>query len=184
MPTQSMQQIIVRNAGRHDAPTLAAFNRDMALETENMTLTPKVILDGVTAVLENPAHGFYVVAEARGAEYHAKVAKVVGSLLVTTEWSDWRNGAFWWIQSVYVTREWRRRGVYRLLYDHLKRLAARDKDVCGFRLYVERENRIAQTTYADLGMVETRYKIFEQILSRADSESNNLESGNPESSEP
>ncbi len=145
----------IRNATRDDARALAGFNRNMALETENLALIPAVILGGVEAVLANPARGFYVVAEARG--------ELVASLMVTTEWSDWRNGVFWWIQSVYVARDWRRRGLYRSLYAHVKHLAEEDKNVCGFRLYVERENQVAQKTYAALGMAETRYKVFEQL---------------------
>lgn len=144
----------VRNATIEDAPTLADFNRNIAMETENLTLIPEVILRGVKAVLENPARGFYVVAEVRG--------ELAASLMVTTEWSDWRDGEFWWIQSVYVVRQWRRRGLYRRLYAHVKQLAEQDEKVCGFRLYVERENHVAQQTYAALGMVETRYKVFEQ----------------------
>lgn len=146
---------IIRNATIDDAPALAEFNRSMAMETENLSLIPAVILSGVNAVFENPARGFYLVAEARGG--------LVASLMATTEWSDWRNGEFWWIQSVYVAREWRRRGLYRSLYRHIQQLAEGDPAVCGFRLYVERDNQIAQKTYLALGMRETRYKVFEQL---------------------
>lgn len=151
---QSADRPSVRIATADDAQTLADFNRAMARETEARALPPAVILAGVNAVLADPRHGFYVVAEVR--------QQLVASLLVTTEWSDWRNGQFWWIQSVYVVREWRRRGLYRALYAHVKRLATSAR-VCGFRLYVERENHIAQKTYAALGMSETRYKIYEEI---------------------
>ncbi len=151
------QETTIRNATLADADTLAAFNRNIAMETENLALIPAVVLSGVKAVFENPARGFYVVAEARG--------ELVASLLVTREWSDWRNGELWWIQSVYVTREWRRRGLYRLLYNHVKQRAEQAENVCGFRLYVERENHIAQKTYATLGMRETEYKVFEQLVS-------------------
>ena len=148
-------QIIVRNATIDDAEALARFNRNMAMETENLSLIPAVILSGVKAVFDNPARGFYVVAELQN--------KIVASLLVTTEWSDWRNGELWWIQSVYVVREWRRQGLYRLLYQHVKQLADLDQNVCGFRLYVEHENKIAQHTYSELGMIETPYKMFEEL---------------------
>ncbi len=154
-------QITVRCATIEDAHILADFNRNMAWETENLELSPTVILSGVKAVFEKPARGFYVVAEVRG--------ELVASLMITTEWSDWRDGELWWIQSVYVIREWRRRGLYRLLYAHIKQLAAQDKRVRGFRLYVERDNHVAQKTYAALGMVETHYKVFEQLLSARDS---------------
>jgi ribosomal protein S18 acetylase RimI-like enzyme len=98
---------------------------------------------------------FYVVAEDDGG--------LVGSLMVTKEWSDWRNGSFWWIQSVYVRPEVRRRGVYRSLYRHVQNLAAADPGVCGFRLYVDRENVVAQGTYGALGMKATRYLVFEEL---------------------
>lgn len=153
MPTD---QATVRSATIDDAPALAEFNRNIALETENLSLIPAVVLSGVKAVFETPASGFYVVAEAR--------ENLVASLMVTTEWSDWRDGEFWWIQSVYVARPWRRRGLYRLLYKHVKQLAAQDQNVCGFRLYVEGENRVAQQTYAALGMNETRYQVFEELV--------------------
>jgi ribosomal protein S18 acetylase RimI-like enzyme len=114
-----------------------------------------VIGAGVRSLLRQPQAGFYVVAQ------HEKL--VVGALMVTREWSDWRNGTFWWIQSVYVRPEFRRQGVYRRLYRHIQTMAAKDKRVCGFRLYVERENRRAQKTYRTLGMDRTRYLVFEEL---------------------
>jgi GNAT superfamily N-acetyltransferase len=89
--------------------------------------------------------------------------RIVGCLLVTHEWSDWRNGLFWWIQSVFIEAGWRRRGVYRRLYQHVKELAAADPTVCGFRLYVEKDNAVAQQTYAALGMAPTDYLIYEEL---------------------
>lgn len=145
----------VRQATRADAPILIEFNCAMALETERKELLPEVIGAGVRALLANPAAGFYVVAEAEG--------RTVGALLVTKEWSDWRNGTFWWIQSVYVRPERRRQGVYKALYRHVKEMAAKDPGVCGFRLYVERENTRAQSTYTSLGMQETSYRVFEEL---------------------
>ena len=145
----------VRLATRQDAPVLVEFNAAMALETEQKELLPDVIGAGVRSLLGNPASGFYVVAE--------KDDRVVGSLMITKEWSDWRNGTFWWIQSVYVRPELRRQGVYKLLYRHVQELAANDPAVCGFRLYVERENGRAQATYQALGMKETRYLVFEEL---------------------
>ena len=145
----------VRLATLHDAPALVEFNAAMALETEQKELLPDVIGAGVRSLLGNPASGFYVVAE--------KDDRVVGSLMITKEWSDWRNGTFWWIQSVYVRPELRRQGVYKLLYRHVQELAANDPAVCGFRLYVERENSPAQSTYRALGMKETRYLVFEEL---------------------
>ena len=145
----------VRQATAADAPVLVEFNRAMALETEGKELLPEVIGAGVRALLANPAAGFYVVAESEG--------RVVGALLITKEWSDWRNGTFWWIQSVYVRPELRRQGVYKSLYRHVQSMAANDPGVCGFRLYVERENTRAQATYLSLGMKETHYRVFEEL---------------------
>ena len=145
----------IRLATSGDAEVLIEFNCAMARETEGKQLLPEVIGAGVRALLANPASGFYLVAEAE--------SRVKASLLITKEWSDWRNGDFWWIQSVYVRPEVRRQGVYKRLYRHVQELAAKDPAVCGFRLYVERENSRAQTTYRALGMKETRYLVFEEL---------------------
>ena len=145
----------VRLATPQDAPVLVEFNAAMALETEHKELLADVIGAGVRSLLGNPAAGFYVVAEKNG--------ETVGALMITKEWSDWRNGTFWWIQSVYVRPDVRRQGVYKLLYRHVKELAANDPAVCGFRLYVERENARAQATYNALGMKKTGYLVFEEL---------------------
>jgi ribosomal protein S18 acetylase RimI-like enzyme len=147
--------VLVRRAQPGDADAIAAFNSAMALETEGRALVPERIGAGVRRLLSDPALGFYAVAEHGG--------RVVGCLMVTNEWSDWRNGLFWWIQSVYVVAEWRRRGVYRGLYDFVRDLAARDPAICGFRLYVEHDNAVAQQTYASLGMTPTGYLLFEEL---------------------
>jgi ribosomal protein S18 acetylase RimI-like enzyme len=149
------QSLLVRLATPADAAVLTEFNAAMARETERKELLPEVIGAGVRSLLSDPASGFYVVAE--------EDDRVVGSLLVTKEWSDWRNGSFWWIQSVYVHPQFRRRGIYKRLYRHVQELAAQDPKVCGFRLYVERENGHAQATYRSLGMTETRYLVFEEL---------------------
>jgi ribosomal protein S18 acetylase RimI-like enzyme len=145
----------IRVATPHDAGVLIEFNAAMALETEGKQLLPEVIGAGVRSLLQKESSGFYVVAEDSG--------RVAGSLLVTKEWSDWRNGEFWWLQSVYVRPEFRRQGVYKRLYRHIQEMAAKDPGVCGFRLYVERENARAQTTYRALGMKETRYLVYEEL---------------------
>jgi ribosomal protein S18 acetylase RimI-like enzyme len=150
-----MEHIKIRLATADDAQVLIDFNSAMALETEGKQLLPEVIGAGVRRLLEKPTSGFYVIAESG--------ARAVGALMITAEWSDWRNGNFWWIQSVYVRPEYRRQGLYRRLYQHVQELAARDPAVCGFRLYVERENRRAQATYRTLGMNETRYLVFEEL---------------------
>jgi ribosomal protein S18 acetylase RimI-like enzyme len=145
----------VRRAQAGDADTIAAYNAAMAFETEGRRLLPQVLGAGVRRLIAEPALGFYLVAQAAG--------EVVGCLMVTTEWSDWRNGRFWWIQSVYVPPAWRRRGVFRALYAEVGALAAREPDVCGLRLYVERHNTAAQATYLSLGMQRTDYDLYEQL---------------------
>ncbi len=145
----------IRRATRRDAAALIAFNSAMAHETEGKALMPQVIGAGVRHLLRHPGAGFYLVAESGG--------KVIAGLMVTTEWSDWRNGEFWWIQSVYVRAEHRRQGVYRRLYRFVRALAAKKRGVCGFRLYVERSNRRAQATYRASGMQRTHYLLYEQL---------------------
>jgi len=152
---RQMAAIKIRRAQPRDAPALIAFNCAMALETERKLLMPRVIGAGVRGLLRRPDSGFYTVAELGG--------DVIAALMVTKEWSDWRNGDFWWIQSVYVRPEHRRRGVYQRLYRFLQALAAKQRAVCGFRLYVERTNRRAQSTYRASGMERTHYLVFEQL---------------------
>ena len=149
-------EIKLRRANQSDIGPLVEFNRAMARETENKELPVAILRPGVEGLFARPEYGFYVIAETEtGGEKRA-----VGSLMITYEWSDWRNGLFWWIQSVYITPDWRRRGVYTALYDYVKRLAAAEA-VCGFRLYVEKENVAAQQTYERLGMSETHYLMLE-----------------------
>ena len=150
------RNMVVRRGEKRDAETLTRFNRAMAHETEGKELAPEVVFSGVKTLLNHPGYGFYVVAEMNG--------QVVGSLMVTPEWSDWRDGFFWWIQSVYVMPEYRRRGIYRKLYEHVKTLAMEQNNVCGFRLYVTHKNTVAQKTYAALGMEETCYRMFEEMI--------------------
>lgn len=145
----------IRRANPTDVEVIADFNSAIAGETEQIELLPEVIRAGVSALIENPTYGFYILAETKG--------EVVGSLMITNEWSDWRNGMFWWVQSVYVKSDHRRQGVYRAMYQHVKELAQQESNVCGFRLYVEHENKRAQQTYAALGMQETPYRIFEEL---------------------
>ena len=124
----------------------------------DVELDRSVLGRGVGAVLEDPGKGSYWVVEREG--------RVLGGLLVTLEWSDWRNGCFWWIQSVYVVPGYRRRGVFRALYDHVLARAQSDSAVCGLRLYVERDNVVARNTYSELGMVETPYAMYEEEFDR------------------
>ena len=148
-------EIVIRRATISDISSLVEFNRAMAAETEGKDLAEAILRPGVAGLLDHPEYGFYLIAETADDEPRA-----VASLMITYEWSDWRNGLFWWIQSVYVTPGWRRHGVYRRMYERVQQLSAAEK-VCGFRLYVEKENVGAQRTYADLGMTETHYLMFE-----------------------
>ena len=152
--------MIIRRAMAQDADELAEFNTSMAMETEGVELKPEVIGAGVRTMIANPQMGFYLVVELDNG--------IQASLMVTTEWSDWRNGCFWWIQSVYVRPAYRRQGLYRELYARVKELAEQESEVCGFRLYVEQENRVAQNTYQALGMHETGYRIFEELVPELD----------------
>jgi ribosomal protein S18 acetylase RimI-like enzyme len=147
--------MIIRQALSQDAVELAEFNINIARETEGVELIPEVITAGVRHMIENPHLGFYLVVELDNG--------IQASLMITTEWSDWRNGMFWWIQSVYVRPDYRRQGLYRELYIRVKELAEQEPSVCGYRLYVERENTSAQKTYETQGMHETEYKLYEEL---------------------
>jgi GNAT superfamily N-acetyltransferase len=151
--------ITVRAALRGDIETIVAFNAAMAMETESKTLPHAMLHAGVTAVFDEPRRGFYRVAEIDG--------EIAGCLMITFEWSDWRNGDWWWLQSVYVKPVFRRHGVFRAMYDHVEKAARSSPDVVGVRLYVEKENHRAQSTYASLGMSEEDYFMFRKTL-RAD----------------
>jgi len=145
----------IRPATVADIPALCAWNAAMARETEGLELDPAVLERGVRGVFEQPRRGLYLVAECDGA--------TVGGLLVTYEWSDWRNGDYWWIQSVYVLPEARRAGVFRALYAEVAR-RAREARAASLRLYVEAENLRAQHTYVGLGMHPSHYAMYEQLL--------------------
>ena len=149
MPTD----IHVRRAVASDFRFIVASNVAMAFETEGMTLDEALVRPGVGAVLADSSLGFYLVAEIAG--------RPAGQLMVTYEWSDWRNGLWWWIQSVYVPPEFRRRGVYTALHRHVTGEAKAAGGVCGIRLYVEQENAAAQQVYESLDMYRTRYHMYE-----------------------
>lgn len=153
------EAVRIRAARASDLDTLAAFNAAMALETEGKALDPALLRAGVARVLVEPARGFYLVAEVEAA--------VAGCLMITFEWSDWRNGDWWWLQSVYVVPAYRRHGVFRALYWEVERRAMERADVVGVRLYVERDNARAQRTYQALGMHEDHYRMYGKAL-RAD----------------
>jgi GNAT superfamily N-acetyltransferase len=147
--------LYIRRAAVDDADAIAGWNIAMAWETESKALDPATIGRGVRAVFDEPRRGFYLIAELDGV--------AVGCLLVTYEWSDWRCGDFWWVQSVYVAPEARRAGVFRGLYAHVKAMAG-GAGAVGVRLYVETENERAQATYAGLGMERCHYYMYEAML--------------------
>jgi ribosomal protein S18 acetylase RimI-like enzyme len=151
----------VRKAVLKDAAVLANFNLKLAQESEHLRLNPKTVTKGVNAVLKDPAKGIYFLAECASTNSGKEIA---GQLMITLEWSDWRNGAFWWIQSVYVREEFRGQGVFRAMYRHVLQQARKQGDVRGLRLYVEKENEKAFRAYEKLGMKETYYRIFETKL--------------------
>ena len=146
---------IIRPASLDDLEQIVEFNRRMAAETEHKTLSLDVLGRGVRAVLTDAAVGRYFVA--------CRDEQVIGQLLLTLEWSDWRNGQIWWIQSVYVRPEHRQSGVFRMLYTHVEELARETPGVVGLRLYVEQANLAAQQTYKKLGMRPTGYLVFETL---------------------
>ncbi|MCG3173274.1 MAG: hypothetical protein GMKNLPBB_01452 [Myxococcota bacterium] len=148
-----MKTTTIRRAGAGDISLVADFNQKLALETEGKKLDTARVTAGVRAVLDDPSRGFYLIAQQEGGP--------VGQLMVTFEWSDWRNGVFWWIQSVYVDAEHRRTGVYRALHEQVLRLAREAGDVCGVRLYVDKQNLTGQRAYESLGMTQAHYHIYE-----------------------
>jgi len=143
----------VRPATPGEADTIVQFQLRMAMESENMRLEPAVVSRGVRAVFDDPAKGRYWVAEADG--------QVAGCLLTVPEWSDWRNGTVLWIHSVYVRPEFRRRGAFRAMYEHLRRMVQADPALKGLRLYVDTGNTPAQKTYQAVGMDGEHYRMYE-----------------------
>jgi ribosomal protein S18 acetylase RimI-like enzyme len=151
-------ELRVRAGEARDLEAIAGFQVEMAAETEGKPLALEVVTRGVRAALADPAKGRYLVAERAG--------RVVASLMLTREWSDWRDGWFWWIQSVYTVPDERGHGVYRALYARVLEEARAEPDVRGVRLYVEVENQLAQQVYERLGMQRTSYRLYEVELAR------------------
>jgi len=147
--------IVIRNALSADLPTIVDFNCRLALETEAKTLDRITVTSGVAAVLSDVRKGRYFVAESAG--------QMVGQLMITYEWSDWRNGNIWWLQSVYVAAEYRRAGVFKRLMEHLSDTQASDPEAIGLRLYVDEGNQTAQATYLRLGFELGHYRVMERL---------------------
>ena len=150
----------IREAVASDAAQIAQYNALLAMESEGTRLAPDVAERGAEAMFADRSRGRYWLAEVDG--------EVVGQLMLTYEWSDWRNGMVWWIQSVYVHGDFRRRGVFSALYRHVESLARQEPEVCGLRLYVERDNARAQSTYEALGMHTTNYLVMQSMFTEDD----------------
>jgi len=185
MPGEPAMKLRIRRAGEKDLPLIVRYNCLMASETEGITLNVDTVSTGVRSVLEEPTRGFYLIAEAQPVITQPAVEKVyetdgtfwaaegtpsspppasptpVGQVMVTYEWSDWRCGDFWWIQSVYVVPDWRRKGVFRALFDHVMEESEKRVDVVGLRLYTATTNDRAQAAYRQLGMDGDRYVVYE-----------------------
>ncbi|MBS0204941.1 MAG: GNAT family N-acetyltransferase [Planctomycetes bacterium] len=146
----------IRTARVEDWEVIAEFNSRLAAETEGKSLNPETINAGARALLADPKHGRYFVATENGT--------VIGQIMHTREWSDWRNGEIWWLQSVYVLPEFRHRGAFRSLYQHLEQLARNSPEVIGLRLYVETHNQRAQSAYRHFGFRDAGYTVMEQIF--------------------
>lgn len=160
-PRTDAVQVRVRQAQAGDADWLAECAIAMARETEGKALDPDVVRSGVARGLADPRRARYFIAMQAAAAGHDTLARPVGTLMLTTEWSDWRDGHWWWIQSVYVLPDARRQGVYAALHAHVEALARSSRDVIGLRLYVERDNAAAQRTYAAAGLRDAGYRLFE-----------------------
>ncbi|WP_394205184.1 GNAT family N-acetyltransferase [Shewanella waksmanii] len=144
----------IRKGNAEDIQSLVEFNQAMAQETEGLSLDNDTLTRGVSHLINNPAQGFYLVAEVDG--------EIAGSLMVTYEWSDWRAKNYYWIQSVYIRPQNRRQGIYKKLYQAVKTIADDNGGAASFRLYVEKDNTKAQQTYSALGMEQSYYLMYEE----------------------
>ncbi len=149
--------ICIRRAGPDDTNTITAFNTAMALETEDRRLDQATLREGIRSLLSQPEYGFYIIAEYS----HRDASQPIGQLMITYEWSDWRNGLFWWVQSVYVVPDYRQRGVYQAMHRHITDEAKNDPRICGIRLYVARENERARAAYRRVGLLPSAYDMYE-----------------------
>ncbi|HVG02265.1 MAG TPA: GNAT family N-acetyltransferase [Nitrospira sp.] len=156
----SADQVSVRPAIPEDLGILTEFSLAMAWETERRALDRSRLQLGIQSVIEQSERGLYFVANLRQQEQADTVT--VGQLLITYEWSDWRNAQFWWIQSVFVHPMWRRKGIYRRMHQTITDIAHTRADVCGIRLYVEANNRMAKHVYQRVGLVPSHYEVYEK----------------------
>ena len=147
--------MIIRRAKPEEYKVIAGFQQKMAMETENLELNTETILQGVKAVFDEPAKGQYFIVENDG--------KVIASLLTTYEWSDWRNSTILWIQSVYVLPMYRETGIFKNMYNYIKKIVKENSRYCGLRLYVDKSNTLAQKVYKNLGMTNEHYELFEEM---------------------
>jgi len=161
----SLDHLNVRLARPEDAVTIASFSAAMALETEGRRLDLDRLHKGTIALLASIDRGFFMVAELE----QAGDRQLLGQLMITFEWSDWRNGVFWWIQSVYVDPVWRRQSIFRRMHETVMATAKTSPNVCGVRLYVEEKNNVAQAVYRKVGLTPSSYAIFETdfVLARS-----------------
>ena len=153
-----MSQTIIRRANLSDQETICAFNVALAMETEGQELDPSSVASGVRQVLGGPDKGFYLLALHQTASGEKQIC---GQLLCLPEWSDWQNGSYWWIQSVYVAPQFRRQGVFRTLFESLTKMSKGLAGIVGIRLYVDQSNAIGMKTYAQLGFVRSSYEIYQ-----------------------
>ncbi len=151
-----VMDLAIRPASELDLDLIIEYNARLAEETEGKSLDRDLLRSGVAALLADSTKGSYFLAEAEG--------KVIGQMMITFEWSDWRNGVFWWIQSVYVHSAFRQKGVFSRLFRHVESQARADENVCGLRLYVDKDNEQASAVYRKLGLDATRYEVMEQYF--------------------
>jgi ribosomal protein S18 acetylase RimI-like enzyme len=145
--------ITIRKATVADIPSLVAFQQKLAQETENVTLDSAILHKGMQAMFDDPSKGFYNVVEDNGV--------VIGCHMITYEWSDWRNGLVWWLQSVYVIESYRKQGIFKLMYENIVRIIQNDPSLIGLRLYVDKSNARAMKVYESMGMNGEHYTVYE-----------------------
>ena len=150
-----MAAVSIRKLTSNDIDVIAGFQQRLALETENFNLDLTTVKKGMQAMLDDPSKGTYFIAEVEG--------EIAGCHSITYEWSDWRNGMVWWLQSVYVVEKHRKHGVFKAMFDNLKNLIANDSSLAGLRLYVDKTNERAMNVYAAMGMNGEHYSVFEMM---------------------